>query len=61
MPKRMKGSNPFFAALTHMDSLPIWVVDFTCKIYLSILVMVALSGVLYVCVDFCNKRKDEGH
>ena len=39
------------AALTHMDSLPVWVVDFACKLYLSTLVMVALSGVLYVCVD----------
>lgn len=39
------------AALTHMDSLPVWLVNFACKLYISTLVMVALSGVLYVCVD----------
>ena len=39
------------AALTHMDSLPVWLVDFACKFYISTLVMAALSGVLYVCVD----------
>ncbi len=39
------------AALTHMDSLPVWLVDFACKIYISTLVLVALSGTQYVCVD----------
>lgn len=39
------------AALTHMDSLPVWLVDLSCKLYISTLVLVALSGVLYVCVD----------
>lgn len=39
------------AALTHMESLPVWLVDFACKLYISTLVLAALSGVLYVCVD----------
>lgn len=43
-------------ALTHMDSLPVWLVDFACKIYLVTLVMVALSGVLYVCVDIYKEN-----
>lgn len=44
------------AALTHMDSLPVWLVDFACKLYISTLVMVALSGVLYVCVDIYKEK-----
>ena len=27
------------AALTHMDSLPLWLVDFSCKLYISTLVL----------------------
>lgn len=38
-------------ALTHMDSLPARLVDLSCKLYLSTLVLAALSGVLYVCAD----------
>jgi len=39
------------AALTHQETLPEWTVDLICKSYIATLVLVALSGVLYVCTD----------
>jgi len=38
-------------ALTHMEVLPVIVVDLVCKGYLATLVLSALCGVLYVCTD----------
>lgn len=38
-------------ALTHMDQLPVLAVDLICKAYIAMLVLSALSGILYVCTD----------
>ena len=42
-------------ALNYSSVLPVLVVDFFCKSYISTLVLIAYSGLMYVCVDVFNQ------
>lgn len=44
-------------AIDNMDILPMWLVVFICKTYLVALVSVALSSLLYICVDIYMKDR----